>query len=229
MANVAHKNLTDPDIHEPKGVSTALLDQVYVADGLSSGSWQTLPTVDPADIQAPVGIVVDFAGTTAPPGWMLCYGQEISRSTYSTLFAITSTTYGAGNGTTTFNVPDHRGRITASVDDGVGRLTGATLGAMLGTQTHLLTTGQTPVLSGTTSIAGAHTHTLNNGTLVTRSTTSGTAFAGTAEGAVAANLALESAGDHTHSMTVNSTSTNQPHSNVQPSLVFNKIIYHGVI
>lgn len=58
---------------------------------------------------APTGTVLPFAGSTAPQGWLLCDGSAINRTTYATLFAVTSTTYGTGDGSTTFNLPDMRG------------------------------------------------------------------------------------------------------------------------
>ncbi|NBO26841.1 MAG: tail fiber protein [Actinobacteria bacterium] len=58
---------------------------------------------------APTGTVLPFAGSTAPEGWLLCDGSAINRTTYATLFAVTSTTYGTGDGSTTFNLPDMRG------------------------------------------------------------------------------------------------------------------------
>ena len=62
-------------------------------------------------LRLPTGVVVPFAGATAPDGYLLCYGQAVSRSTYSDLFAAIGTTYGAGDGSTTFNLPDLRGRL----------------------------------------------------------------------------------------------------------------------
>jgi hypothetical protein len=58
---------------------------------------------------APIGTVLPFAGTSAPDGWLLCDGSEKSRTTYSKLFAVISTIYGVGDGSTTFNIPDMRG------------------------------------------------------------------------------------------------------------------------
>jgi microcystin-dependent protein len=52
-----------------------------------------------------------WAGSTAPTGWLLCNGAAVSRTTYSDLFAVISTTYGTGNGSTTFNVPDLQRRF----------------------------------------------------------------------------------------------------------------------
>ena len=63
----------------------------------------------------PAGIVMPFAGTTAPQGYLLCDGSAVSRSTYSNLFTAIGTTYGAGDGSTTFNVPDLSGRVVIGV------------------------------------------------------------------------------------------------------------------
>lgn len=65
----------------------------------------------------PTGAMTPYAGTTAPTGWLLCYGQAVSRSTYATLFGVISTTYGVGDGSTTFNVPDMRGRSFIGLDN----------------------------------------------------------------------------------------------------------------
>lgn len=101
---------------------------------------------------APIGAVIDFAGATAPAGWSLCYGQAVSRTTYSALFAAISTTYGAGDGSTTFNLPDLRGRIVAGTDNMGGvtanRLTPAmssnTIGGTGGAANYQLNTGNLP-------------------------------------------------------------------------------------
>lgn len=79
-------------------------------------------------VTIPSGMLAPFAGTSAPSGWFLCYGQAVSRTTYAALFTAIGTTYGTGDGTTTFNLPDLRGRTIAGVDDMGGsaasRLTG---------------------------------------------------------------------------------------------------------
>lgn len=61
--------------------------------------------------EVPTGVLYPYAGSTAPSGYLLCDGSAISRTTYSALFAVLSTTYGAGDGSTTFNLPDCRGRM----------------------------------------------------------------------------------------------------------------------
>jgi len=97
----------------------------------------------------PVGTISPYAGTSAPANWLLCDGSAVSRATYAALFAVTGTAYGAGDGSTTFNLPDLRGRVVAGKDNMGGtaqnRLTtagsavdGVTLGANGGLQNRTL-------------------------------------------------------------------------------------------
>lgn len=65
---------------------------------------------------APPGVIVPYGGATAPAGWLLCDGRAVSRTTYADLFAVIGTTYGAGNGSTTFTLPDLRGRVAAGAN-----------------------------------------------------------------------------------------------------------------
>jgi microcystin-dependent protein len=62
-------------------------------------------------IASPVGSVTMFGGATAPSGWLKCDGAAVSRTTYASLFAVLGTTYGAGNGSTTFNVPNLTNKV----------------------------------------------------------------------------------------------------------------------
>jgi len=65
----------------------------------------------------PTGAIFDYAGVTEPAGWLFCFGQAVSRAAYAGLFAVISTRYGVGDGTTTFNIPDDRGRVTVGWSD----------------------------------------------------------------------------------------------------------------
>lgn len=102
------------------------------------------------DRDEPVGVVKDYAGTNAPRGWLFCGGQAVSRATYVRLFLVIGTTFGAGNGTTTFNVPDARGAVIVGLDNMNGataaRLPAASaLNTSGGEVTHVLTASETPV------------------------------------------------------------------------------------
>lgn len=152
----------------------------------------------------PLGTVRPFAGATAPNSHLFCYGQAVSRSTYADLFAVISTTYGTGDGSTTFNLPDIRGRVVAGQDDMGGssanRLTnplnGDTLGAVGGEETHTLTTDEIP----------SHTH---------------DGVVGSSGGQ---NVGSASPPAVSISGTSNATGGGQAHNNVQPTIILNYII-----
>jgi microcystin-dependent protein len=103
---------------------------------LGGGAWRAVNYSSYAGALVPPGCILDFGGSTAPAGYLLCYGQAVSRSTYLGLFNVIGVNYGVGDGSTTFNVPDFRGRTSAGDDDmggvAAGRLTGAMSGATLG-------------------------------------------------------------------------------------------------
>ena len=65
----------------------------------------------------PVGMITAFAGAYAPTGWLLCVGQAVGRSEYGRLFSVIGTTYGAGDSSTTFNIPDLRARVPIALDN----------------------------------------------------------------------------------------------------------------
>lgn len=114
----------------------------------------------------PPGTVLEFAGTVVPNGWVLVSGQALSRSGEARAFDVVGTVFGPGDGSSTWNAPDLRGRITAGMDNmgfgAAGRLTGATFGAQLGSETHQLTTAQLAVTTPAGTIS-AHTHFVSNG------------------------------------------------------------------
>ena len=141
-------------------VGTAANDLVQLN---SSGQ---LPAVDGSQLtnlpatSIPAGVIVPYAGSTAPSGWLLCYGQQVSTSAYANLYTAIGTTYGSGSGT--FGIPDLRGRAAFGADamggtaagrlglGNTGGITGsATLGVSGGQQSHTLTTGEVPSGLGT--------------------------------------------------------------------------------
>ena len=155
----------------------------------------------------PVGTVLPFAGSGAQTGWLYCNGQAANRTTYSVLFTAIGTTYGVGDGSSTFNLPDLRGRVPAGLDvDASGfanRITvtasdvsGTVLGSTGGSQTHILTAGELP------TSATYQKETSHGGQ-------SGTAGSGLAQSP--AQTALTGA-------------NNEAHLNLQPTIILNYII-----
>lgn len=90
-------DLSDVDAEAPADGDGVFFDE-------ASGLWI-------ADAGIPAGLVSPFAGSSAPDGWLICNGAAVSRSTYSALYDVVGTTYGAGDGSTTFNLPDLRDRF----------------------------------------------------------------------------------------------------------------------
>jgi len=211
-------SVSDGDIAiTPNGTGDVIIDGIKYpqADGnadeflKTDGSGQlSFGSVSASAFNA--GMLMPYAGATAPTGWLLCFGQAISRTTYATLFAVVGTTYGAGDGSSTFNLPDLRGRTIAGKDDMGGssadRLTnqsggldGDGLGNVGGAETHQLTTAE----------LAAHTH---DGQFCNASV--GTNFA-SVHGAVASN-GTKTASD--------STGGDTAHNNVQPTIILTYII-----
>ena len=93
-----------------------------------------------AGVALPVGTVLDYAGATAPAGFLLCQGQAVSRTTYSALFNVIGVAFGSGNGSTTFNVPPPGVVIVGQATSG----TFNTRGATGGTETETLSLSQIP-------------------------------------------------------------------------------------
>jgi microcystin-dependent protein len=120
-----------------------------------------------SDIGLPVATIVPYGGATAPTGWLLCDGTAYSRAMYRTLFDAIGTTYGTGDGSTTFNVPDLRQRFPlGKAASGTGATLGSTGGAIDHTHTgpsHTHTVSGAPdsttaVQSGAGSTVASSTH-----------------------------------------------------------------------
>ena len=84
----------------------------------------------------PTGGVTMYGAGSAPSGWLLCDGTAVSRTTYAALFAVISTTYGVGNGSTTFNLPNLKGKVPVGLDSADTAFD--VLGETSGSKTHTL-------------------------------------------------------------------------------------------
>ena len=171
-------------------------------------------------ITVPTGCIVPFAGTSAgtPSGFLLCHGQAVSRSTYSGLFSVITSIYGDGDGSSTFNLPDLRGRVIAGQDDMGGtsanRLTGQTggvdgdtLGGSGGAETHTLTEAQ---LAAHTHGAGSYV--INTGGDSAQNSTNGAVFR---QDLTQTTPVSGSSG---------STGSGSAHNIVQPTFILNYVI-----
>ncbi|WP_426419508.1 phage tail protein [Bradyrhizobium genosp. A] len=181
----------------------------------------------------PIGACIDFFGATAPnSSFVLTYGQAVSRTGYSTLFSLFGTTYGVGDGSTTFNIPDCRGRVIAGKDDMGGsaasRLTSTyfggsatNLGAVGGSESHTLTTAQLASHAHANSLTDlGHQH--GGGQASTQNAFGGTnSGAQTTWGGGAGNTGSATAGI---TITNASAGSGNPHNNTQPTIIANKLL-----
>jgi len=168
--------------------------------------------IRPFDFGSPaVGEIIMFAGNFAPTNWALCDGSAISRTTYSTLYGVIGTTFGVGDGSTTFNLPNLCSRMPIGTGQGTG-FTNRNLGDTGGEESHALTTGEIP----------AHTHSIGANT-----------GSGTSNTPVGHYPAANEEGYKHYSSSANTTmnaaalataGTGQAHNNIQPYVAVNFII-----
>jgi microcystin-dependent protein len=168
----------------------------------SKGAWQAMPTPFGG---LPAGSIIQWSTNTAPKNWAIADGSLRSRVTDASLFAIIGTTYGVGDGSTTFALPDLRGRVAVGRDAG----TFGTLAGTGGAETHTLTTAQTPAHKHTVNIdykddTGAHNHGSRGGQLMQGS--------------------LQRGGSSTDANTMSTVGSGESHNNLQPYIVLNYII-----
>ena len=192
-------------------------------------------SITPVGIQTPAmaiaspGDIKISAAINPPAGWLICNGQAVDRNTYLTLYAAIGTTYGAGNGSTTFNVPNLVGRVVAGIDTAGTTLDGAAaLGDALGEQTHVLTWGE---LAAHTHPDAGHTHTDAGHNHAAATTAGPYGFAGGGVSLYAAQWGVTNSGNaniETGYAAIETTGSSVPHNNVQPTMALNYFIYAGV-
>lgn len=179
------------------------------------GTEWTAPTGGGANV-SPAGLTSAFPMATCPGGWLEANGSAVSRATYSALFTAIGVTYGAGDGSTTFNLPDYRGYFLRGWDHGSGNDPDAasrtnrgdgTTGDNVGTKqtdqysSHSHGPG---TLSGATNTAGAHTHTVTASHI---GSAGSYLNGGGTQSYATGSRTTSSAGDHSHTVTVSSGST----------------------
>ena len=175
----------------------------------------------------PVGMIMPFAGSVVPEGWLLCDGSAVSRTQYARLFQVIGTTYGAGDGSTTFNLPNLKGRVPVGLNTADTDFN--TLGKTGGEKSVTLTVSQMPSHNHytviNTTIDGNHSHSYANANWYEVPYLSGSqsyTFYSSAGSYYSTSTSLNHS--HTISGTTTSTGGGQAHNNLQPYLVVNYII-----
>lgn len=162
----------------------------------------------------------------ADEGWYICDGSEKSRTEDATLFAAIGTTHGAGDGSTTFNLPNPAARALVGAGAAPGLVT-RLLGALFGQENVALTTAQVPSHNHAISQSNPHSHTIYGN--ITSNTTATGSFNRVSNlldppGGGGTNALTSSAGEHDHGGTTGSRGSGETHTNVQPSIAINLMI-----
>ena len=187
--------------------------------------------------QGMAGMIMMFGGTTEPAGWLFCDGRAVSRTTYAELFAAISTNYGAGDGSTTFNLPDLCGKFPLGVSSG-HPLSYTQTGSSGGEETHKLTTSEIPGHThgpGTLNItaSGSHAHKLTYETDAASGTAKNRVVPGDDTGSKTGSNDATKTATHTHpssnfaGATAQNTGGGGAHNNMPPYRTVNFIIATG--
>lgn len=236
-ADVLLNNISPMDANQPNGLADGIIqvqtalgpgtDLVGALDNLS----ERLAVQMPADGRLiPPGTIVMSARPTAPSGWLLCNGDAVDRTLYAELYTAIGETFGMGDGTTTFNLPDMRGRVAAGVGTGTGggasgtgaptggtAITAVALAGWFGSNTVVLDTSMMPSHSHGVTDPG-HDHGQNGatggpGSVLVKAETLDTPT-NTAQNTDSATTGIS----------INNTGGGGAHPNLQPTVGLNFII-----
>ena len=189
--------------------------RVKAINAKGSSAWSGAGSSETDDSYSALAVATSIEGywTTAPKGFLLEDGSAISRTTYSDLFAVIGTTYGAGDGNTTFNLPDSRGRTAVNRNTSDAEFT--TIGQKTGSKTEIITIAQLP---SHTHVQNAHDHNSGRPNLYVAANAPGTAVT-TARGS-AFGFAYNTTTPAPAAVATNqNTGGGGGHNNIQPSIV----------
>ena len=192
LSTITYSNKTDlnttavPDINKVKAADMNEIKSVVNAAVGAIGE------------NSPTGMISLFAGSTAPTGWLICDGTAVSRTTYADLFTAIGTTYGTGDGSTTFNLPNLKGKVPVGLDSTDTSFDA--LGETGGEKAHILTINEMP----------NHNHGIRTKINDWVTSTPAIQYGGTGNGFQVLDNAYEGGGGS--------------HNNLQPYIVMNYII-----
>jgi microcystin-dependent protein len=162
-----------------QSVTTAKIANSAVTTPLLASGAVTAANLDPsiANSMVPPGTMAAFGGATSPAGWLLCDGSTVTRTgAYANLFAAIQDTWGRGDGVTTFNLPDLRGRAPIGAGQGAGLAINRSFGVRVGSEAHQMSVAEMPRHSHDIIDPG-HSHTFTFLPMVGTNTSSGGSFA----------------------------------------------------
>lgn len=139
-----------PDLELMEANEAALDDRVII-DDTSDAETKAMEIEQLLKLIIPTGLITPFGGASAPDGFLLCDGAAVSRTTYADLFAVVGTNYGVGDGSSTFNLPNLKGRVPVGLDTGQTEFN--TLGKSGGLKAVTLTVDQIPSHSHVTIVS----------------------------------------------------------------------------
>jgi microcystin-dependent protein len=216
---------------------TMISGSVYTAVYYNSGNTWRLKDFYQLPFTVPIGGVIDYFGTSTPnSNFVFPFGQAISRTTYSALFTLFGTTFGTGDGSTTFNILDLRGRVVAGADNmggsaasrigsvvtDSGTIVGATLGSVGGSSTHALTTAELAVHSHANTLTDlGHTH---SGVYVSSGFAANTGVTGASSPNYGTGGTSGSNNSTPMSITNANAGSGNAHAIIQPTMIGNKLL-----
>ena len=220
--------------------ANAMTGELQLVDGNNAASVQQV--ADAVSVSQPTGAIVMYGAAAAPSGWLLADGSDVSRTTFADLFAVVGTTFGIGDGSTTFGLPNLEGRVAVGRDAGDAAFdvlgeTGGSADAVVVSHDHVTNIDHNHGSTSTTA-AGSHAHE-PEGAATDFITSSGGGsqavdWGGAGSQTPRLSTATATVGDHSHDVdlpalgTTNKTSTAAgvaaADQNLQPYLVLNYII-----
>lgn len=202
--------------------SAKLQNNVVTGEKLASDVSALLTLL--SNTSVPTGTILPFGGSVAPANAILCDGSAVSRTTYAKLFSVIGTTYGMGDGSTTFQIPNLKGKIPVGFNSSESEF--SYLGKTGGEKAHILSSLEMPTHShtATETAAGGHSHTVTLDYYTNNSTGGSTNYVNPSTGSAQVSKTTSAGGEHSHSVTVGSSGGGSAHNNIQPYVTVNYII-----